>query len=208
MGEFRGDAGDRAEAVVRLLVARGATLPPSAALPTGTPPAHEEYLRGARNWTPLHRAADARDFSALFARLRERAPLHERHDDAVDSPHAHMRTALAIAASDAYACAAPVDERCVALLRLGAVWSIESHALCPADERTAASARALMMGAKRVGADGERHKLDIGPTIGGDGVARFVPRAIWGKIFRFLIFEEGFRDARRAKRRRTSQTSS
>ena len=193
---------------MRLLVARGATLPPSAALPFGTPPAHAEYVRGARNWTPLHRAADARDFSALFARLRERAPLHERHDDAVDSPHAHMRTALAIAASDEYACAAPVDERCVALLRLGAVWSIESHALCPADERTAASARALMMGAKRVGADGERHKLDIGPTTGGDGVARFVPRAIWGKIFRFLIFEEGFRDARRAERRRTSQTSS
>ena len=119
-----------------------------------------------------------------------------------------MRTALSIAASDSYACAAPVDERCAALLRRGPVWSIESHALCPADERTAASARALMMGAKRVGADGERHKLDIGPTTGGDGVARFVPRAIWGKIFRFLIFEEGFRDARRAKRRRTSQTSS
>ena len=150
----------------------------------------------------------ARDFAALFGMLRERAPLHERHDDAGDSPHAHMRTALAIAASDEYACAAPVDERCVALLRLGAVWSIESHALCPADERTAASARALMMGAKRVGADGERHTLDIGPTTGGDGVARFVPRAIWGKIFRFLIFEEGFRDARGAKRRCASQTSS
>ena len=80
----------------------------------------------------------------------------------------------------------------------------QGHALCLADERTAATARALMMGAKRVGADGERHKLDIGPATGGDGVARFVPRAIWGKIFRFLIFEEGFRDARCAKRRRTS----
>ena len=193
---------------MRLLVARGAALPLSEMLHPDTPPAHAEYIRGAQSWTPLHRAADARDFAALFALLRERAPLHERHDDAVDSPHAHMRTALAIAASDEYACAAPVDERCVALLRLGAVWSIESHALCPADERTAASARALMMGAKRVGADGERHTLDIGPTLGGDGVARFVPRAIWGKIFRFLIFEEGFRDARRAKRRRTSQTSS
>ena len=203
------DRGVHAEAMVRLLVARGATLPRAAdALHRNTPSALVSYLDGARSWTPLHRAADARDFSALFARLRERAPLHERHDDAVDSPHAHMRTALAIAASDEYACAAPVDERCVALLRLGAVWSIESHALCPADERTAASARTLMMGAKRVGADGERHTLDIGPATGGDGVARFVPRAIWGKIFRFLIFEEGFRDARSAKRRRTSQTSS
>ena len=173
-----------------------------------TPPDHAQYIRGAQKWAPLHRAADARDFSALFALLRERPPLHERHDDAVASPHAHMRTALAIAANETYPCAARVDERCVALLRLGAVWSIESHALCPADERTAASARALMMGAKRVGADGERHTLDIGPATCGDGVARFVPRAIWGKIFRFLIFEEGFRDARRAKRRRTSQTSS
>ena len=189
---------------MRLLVARGATLPPSAAPRDGTPPAHAEYVCGARNWTPLHRAADARDFSALFARLRERAPLHERHDDAVDSPHAHMRTALAIAASDEYACAAPVDERCVALLRHGAVWSIESHALCPADERTAASARALMMGAKRVGADGKPHNIDIGPATCSDGVGRFVPREIWCMIFRFLIFEDGYHDACPAQRMRIS----
>ena len=193
---------------MRLLVYCGAIIWPSELLFDNTPPAHAEYIRGAQNWTPLHRAADARDFAALFALLRERAPLHERHDDAVASPHARMRTALSIAASDSYACAAPVDERCLALVRRGPVWSVESHVLCPTDERTAASARALMMGAKRVGADGERHTLDIGPATGGDGVARFVPRAIWGKIFRFLIFEEGFRDARRAKRRRTSRTGS
>ena len=189
---------------MRLLVARGAALPLSEELLDDTPPAHAQYIRGAQKWTPLHRAADARDFSALFALLRERTPLHERHDDAVDSPNAHMRTALAIAASDEYACAAPVDERCVALLRLGAVWSIESHALCPADERTAASARALMMGAKRVGADGKPHNIDIGPATGSDGVERFVPRVIWGMIFRFLIFEDGYHDACPAQRMRTS----
>ena len=115
-----------------------------------------------------------------------------------------MRTALSIAASDSYACAAPVDERCLALVRRGPVWSVESHALCPADERTAASARALMMGAKRVGADGEPHIIDIGPVTCSDGVERFVPRALWGMIFRFLIFEDGYHDARPAQRMRTS----
>ena len=189
---------------MRLLVARGAALPLSEALHTDTPPAHAEYIRGAQSWTPLHRAADARDFAALFALLRERAPLHERHDGAVASPHARMRTALSIAASDSYACAAPVDERCLALVRRGPVWSVESHALCPADERTAASARALMMGAKRVGADGKPHKIDIGPATGSDGVERFVPRAIWGMIFRFLIFEDGYHDACPAQRMRIS----
>merc|ERR1712046_307869 len=112
---------------MRLLVARGATLPPAAALHTDTPPDHAQYIRGAQKWAPLHRAADARDFAALFALLRERTPLHERHDDAVASPHAHMRTALAIAANETYPCAARVDERCLALVRRGPVWSIEIH---------------------------------------------------------------------------------
>ena len=115
-----------------------------------------------------------------------------------------MRTALSIAVSDSYACAAPVDERCAALLRRGPVWSIESHALCPADERTAASARALLMGGVRAGADGTPHEIDIGPPRGSDGVERFLPRVVWGIIFSFLIFEEGYRDARPAKRRHDS----
>ena len=196
--------GEHAETMVRLLVARGAALPPAAKLASEIPPALAAYIEGARSWTPLHRAADARDFAALFALLRERTPLHERHDDAVASPHAHMRTALSIAASDSYACAAPVDERCLALVRRGPVWSVESHALCPADERTAASTRALMMGAKRVGADGKPHNVDIGPATGSDGVERFVPRVIWGMIFRFLIFEDGYHDAHPAQCMRTS----
>ena len=195
---------DGGEHAVRLLVARGATLPPVAALHADTPPAHAQYIRGAQEWTPLHRAADARDFSALFALLRERTPLHERHDDAVASPHVDMRTALSIAASNSYPCAAPVDERCVALLRCGAVWSIEHHALVPAHEKVAASARALMMGVRRWNVEGKPYKADIGPARGEDGVERRLPRDIWELIFSFLIFDEGYRDARPAKRRRTS----
>ena len=192
------------ECAVRLLVARGATLPPSATLLAHARSAHVvPYIRGAQNWTPLHRAADARDFSALFALLRERTPLHERHDDAVASPYADMRTALSIAASNSYPCAAPVDERCVALLRCGAVWSIEHHALVPAHERLAASARALLMGVKRWDAQGEPYEVDIGPARGGDGAERRLPRDVWELVFSFLIFEEGYRDTRPAKRRRT-----
>ena len=97
-----------------------------------------------------------------------------------------------------------MDERCLALVRRGPVWSIESHALCPADERKAAAARALMLGGVRVGSDGTPHEIDIGPARGSDGVERLVPRAIWDMIFCFLIFEEGYRDARPARRRRTS----
>ena len=117
---------------------------------------------------------------------------------------ADMRTALSIAVSDSYACAAPVDERCVALLRSGAVWSIEHHALVPAHEKLAASARALMMGVRRWDAEGKPYKVDIGPARGEDGVERRLPREIWELVFSFLIFDEGYRDARRAKRRRTS----
>ena len=111
-------------------------------------------------------------------------------------------TALSLAASDSYACAAPVDERCVALLRSGAVWSIEHHALVPAHERLAASARALLMGVKRWDAQGEPYEVDIGPARGGDREERHLPREVWELIFSFLIFEEGYRDARPAKRRR------
>ena len=61
---------------MRLLVARGAALPLSEELLDDTPATHAEYVCGAQNWTPLHRAADARDFAALFTLLRERTPLH------------------------------------------------------------------------------------------------------------------------------------
>ena len=102
------DRGEHSEAMVRLLVTRGATLPRAAdALHRNTPSALVSYLDGARSWTPLHRAADARDHDALVALLGERPPSFTRPDEAVDSPHPHMRTALSIAGSDSYPTARP-----------------------------------------------------------------------------------------------------
>ena len=161
--------GEHAEGMVRLLVAHGATLPPGTTLdPADTPAAVAAYVIGTQNWTPLHRAADARDFNALFVLLpRGGGAMHP--DESV----------IQIASSDEYPCAAPVCPRCVELVSRGPVWSVANHALCPADERLAASARALMTG-----------RGGIGP------VARiFVPADVWRyKIFSFLIFEDGYRD--------------
>ena len=169
--KFAAECEEHAEAMVRLLVARGATLSPGTTLnPNYTSPAVVAYVVGTQNWTPLHRAADARDFDALFALLpRGRGAM--RPDESV----------IHIASSDEYACAAPVCPRCVELLRRGPVWSVANHALCPADERLAASARALMTGGR-----------GIGP------VARiFVPADVWRyKIFSFLIFEDGYTEMR------------
>ena len=60
---------------MRLLVSCGAIIWPSEELLDNTPPAHAEYIRGAQNWTPLHRAADARDFATLCG---PRARAHPR----------------------------------------------------------------------------------------------------------------------------------
>ena len=57
--------------IVRLLVARGASLRAMPPLQSGTPPALAAYLHGAREWTPLHVAADARDVAALRSLLRD-----------------------------------------------------------------------------------------------------------------------------------------
>ena len=84
------------------------------------------------------------------------------------------------------------------------MWSIEHHALVPEHERLAASARALMMGVTRWNVEGKPYKADIGPARGEDGVERRLPCEIWELIFSFLIFDEGYRDSRPAKRRRTS----
>ena len=97
-----------------------------------------------------------------LVRERVRSGLH--HDGAVESSHPHMRTTLAIAGSSSYPTALPVDPRCLALLRCGAVWSVEKHALFPDDEKMAARARVLLMGGVRLGADGEPHAIDIGPA--------------------------------------------
>ena len=137
-----------------------------------------------------------------LVRERVRSGLH--HDGAVESSHPHMRTALAIAGASSYPTALPVDPRCLALLRCGAVWSVEKHALFPDDEKMAARARALLMGGVRLGADGEPHAIDIGPARQARARGRkrrkrdgfvptyspsFLPRDVWGKVFSFLIFE-------------------
>ena len=130
-----------AEAMVRLLVAGGATLPPDAKLDEqlpDVPPALVAYIEGARNWTPLHRAADARDVDAL----RECLMLGANPDKAVDTSRRirrrwrgyasqeqpHMRTALSIAKSESYPTARPVCERCLALLRLGGCGMVKGAA--------------------------------------------------------------------------------
>ena len=61
----------------------------------------------------------------------------------------------------------------------------------------------MMMGVRRWDAEGKPYKVDIGPARGDDGAERRLPREVWELIFSFLIFEEGYRDARPAKRRRT-----
>ena len=55
------------------------------------PPELVEYINGAQNWTPLHRAADARDFDALseYLRMGTADPKEE-----VELSHPDMRTAL------------------------------------------------------------------------------------------------------------------
>ena len=64
-----------------------------------TPPALATYLNGAREWTPLHVAADARDAAALRALLRD-ARVDPRL--AVRAVLPDMRTALSIAGSATY----------------------------------------------------------------------------------------------------------
>jgi ankyrin repeat protein len=103
---------EHAAGMIRLLVASGATIPPVSDLSTKTPEIIA-YIDGAQNWTPLHRAADARDADAIIKCLSN----GQRHDTVVDSTHPHMRTALSIAESTSYPTAQPVYDDCLALLR-------------------------------------------------------------------------------------------
>ena len=141
----------------------------------------------------------------MRARLREGLGHDEtvRRDETVDARYPNMRTARAIAASRFYPTASPVDERCLALVRCGAVWSVENHAIFPDDERIAASSRTLLMGVKRYDDDDddEPYYADIGPARGTDGVERGLPRDIWEEIFGFLVFAPP-PAARASKRRR------
>ena len=99
---------------MRLLVQRGATLPPGEDFHHDIPSEVVAYVDGAQHWTALHRAADARDPDAL----RECLAAGARPTEAVEAEHSHMRTALAIAGSTEYPTARPVCEECLALLRV------------------------------------------------------------------------------------------
>ena len=104
---------EHAAGMMRLLVASGARIPPVSKLRTDTPPELTEYINGVQNWTPLHRAADARDADAIIKCLSEGM----RPDAVVESSHQDMRTALSIAVSTSYPTAQPVCDDCLALLR-------------------------------------------------------------------------------------------
>ena len=85
------------------------------------------------------------------------------------------------------------------------MWSVENHLLCPRDERVAACVRTMMMGGVRWYDKNTSHVIDIREVRGNSGELIFIPRDIWGMIFSFLIFEEGYDDGvarTTAKRRR------
>ena len=197
---------DHATEMVRLLVARGARARITGPV-VNIPPAIGEYLDGALNWTPLHRAADARDFDMLLRLMRAREGLCDDEiveaDEMVESLHPEMTTVLGIAGSDEYPTARPVDGRCFRLVRCGAVWSEENHAIFPIEEeRIAARSRALMMGVKRKDAQNALYNADIGPARGTDGEERRLPRDIWDMVFGFLVFAPPPAAAARATKRR------
>ena len=103
--------------IVRLLVAHGATCDSDdsdSAKCTGCSQELADYIDGVRNWTPLHRAADARDAKKIHKLLCE-GTTHPNEE--VESPHPHMRTALEIAKSSSYPTAQPVCKECLALLQ-------------------------------------------------------------------------------------------
>ena len=144
------------------------------ALHPNTPPALAAYLNGAREWTPLHVAADARDVAALRALLRD-ARVDPRL--AVRAVLPDMRTALSIAGSASYPMARPVDKAARKLLRAageGVTWTVANHRLCSADVRKAARARALMLSGRGM------------PVLNAD---------VWGMIFSFLVEGRGPRCA-------------
>ena len=101
------------EEVVRLLVACGATLTRFHERNPDTTASVIKYINGALNWSPLHRAADARDADAIIKCMSEGM----RPDAVVESSHQEMCTALSIAESTSYPTAQPVCDDCLALLR-------------------------------------------------------------------------------------------
>ena len=127
-----------------------------------------DRARAFRAWTPLHRAADARDATALRRLLADGA------DPRLCAPvaaaaHADMRSALSLIASASYPLALPVDAALRAEVERAAThvrWSRGTHWQCPRDVREAARARGLLMGGRGL------------PLMNGD---------VWGLIFAYLI---------------------
>ena len=113
--------GENNEDMVRLLITYGARYVPDANLESLASPVLAEYIEGSKNWTPLHRAADARDAEAIRKCLLQGTTCSKT---AVDSIHQDMRTALEIAESDSYPTAQPVCQECIALLRPPLVKSV------------------------------------------------------------------------------------
>ena len=119
-------------------------------------------------WTPLHRAADARDATALRRLLADGA------DPRLCAPvaaaaHADMRSALSLIASASYPLALPVDAALRAEVERAAThvrWSRGTHWQCPRDVREAARSRALLLGGRGM------------PVMNDD---------VWRVVFSFLI---------------------
>ena len=67
------ERGEHGVGIVRFLVASGARIPLVSKLNIRTTQRQELalYINGAQNWTPLHRAADARDVNAIIKCLSE-----------------------------------------------------------------------------------------------------------------------------------------
>ena len=107
------EGGEHGVGMVRFLVASGARIPLVSKLNIRTTHELAWYIHGAQNWTPLHRAADARDADAIIKCMSEGM----RPDAVVESSHQDMHTALSIAESTSYPTAQPVCDDCLALLR-------------------------------------------------------------------------------------------
>ena len=113
--------GDNSERIVRLLISLGAIYYRAPVLETSIPPTIMAYIEGTKNWTSLHRAADARDAEAIRKCLIQGTTHPET---VVDSTHPDMCTAIGIAGSESYPTAQSVCDDCLALLKPSLVKSV------------------------------------------------------------------------------------
>ena len=112
------------------------------------------HARAYRAWTPVHRAADARD-AAEVRRLLANGADPRLRVAATAAARPEMRSALEIVSSSVfpYPLALPVDVSLRAQVRWASKtvrWTRGRHWQCPRDVRLAAQARALMMGGRGI----------------------------------------------------------